>query len=256
MKDFLRPLGPTAVVLALVLVVGGATATIAQNLITGADIKDGSIKAADLATGAVKTAEIADGQVKSVDVKSNSITGTDINEGSLGQVPNVGKVDGLDANDLTRVAWMSTSDSTLLPADITEVTYGSALSITAPTDGFVMIHGSTTVIGFNCTTGCYFTARIRHDETDVYSMSAQGSLYSEVLANTSHASVFAVSAGVNNFTIRIIREPGDGELYGWWGELAAVFSPFGPTGETSSETATTEMPQAPGVDELKPLPGG
>ena len=42
--------------------------------------------------------------------------------------------------------------------------------------------------------------------------------------------MFAVSAGVNNFTIRIIREPGDGELYGWWGELAAVFSPFGPTG--------------------------
>ena len=63
MKDFLRPLGPTAVVLALVLVVGGATATIAQNLITGADIKDGSIKAADLDRRR-QAAKIADGQVK------------------------------------------------------------------------------------------------------------------------------------------------------------------------------------------------
>ena len=42
MKDFLRRRGPTIVVAALMFVAGGATVTTAQNLITGADIKDGS----------------------------------------------------------------------------------------------------------------------------------------------------------------------------------------------------------------------
>ena len=66
--------------------------------------------------------------MKSVDVKNNSITGTDINEGSLGQVPNAGKVDGLDANRLDPGGLDEhVQTTTLLPADITEVTYGSAL---------------------------------------------------------------------------------------------------------------------------------
>ena len=293
MRDFLRRRGPTAIAVALAFVVGGATVTTAHGLITSADIKNGQVKTADLANNAVNSAKIAngqvknadlinnavnsakianggvanadlinnavnsakiaDGQVKSADVANNSITGTDVNEGSLGQVPSAGTVDGQDANDLTRVARMSTSNTTLLPTDGSEVTYGTALSITAPRAGFVMIHGSTTVIGdATCTSNCYFTAQVRHAQRLSYSTPAQGSLYSELLTNTSHAHVFPVNAGVNTFNIRISRGIGDGALNGWFGELSAVFSPFGSTGAgTLSATASTELATA---DEPKTIP--
>jgi hypothetical protein len=272
MREFLRRRGPTAIAVALVFVAGGATVTTAQNLITSADIKDGAVKTVDLAknavksakiangqvkrpdliNGAVNSAKIADGQVKSVDVANNSITGTDVNEGSLGQVPSAGKVDGLDANQLTRVARMSTAASTIIPTSGSEVNYGPALSITAPKAGFVMIHGSTTVIWDGCTTGCYFTARVRHAQTGAYSTRAEASLLAEILANTSHAYVFPVHAGVNTFNIRLSRGTGDGALEGWYGELSAVFSPFGPTGAgTLSATASTEGATA---DKAKPVP--
>ena len=59
MKDFLRRRGPTAIAVALAFIAGGAAVTTAQNLITGADIKDGSIKTADLGKGAVNSTKIA-----------------------------------------------------------------------------------------------------------------------------------------------------------------------------------------------------
>jgi hypothetical protein len=52
-------------------------------------------------------------------------------------------------------------------------------------------------------------------------------------ANTSHAYVFPVSAGVNTFEIRIFRDSGNGGLSAWYGELAAIYTPFGPTGTGS-----------------------
>jgi hypothetical protein len=277
-KDFLRHRGPTAIAVALAFVAGGATVTTAQSLVTGADIKDGSIKTADLANGAVNSAKIADGQVKTADlangavnsakiadgqvkaadVANNSLTGTDINEGSLGQVPSAGKVDGKDANQLTRVTRMTTSDTTAMPPDGTEVTYGTALTITAPTAGFVTINGSTTVLWNGCTTSCYFYSRIRHLQTGRYSTPAEGSLYAELLTNLSNAYVFPVNAGTNAFQLRLSRAPdGDGELDGWYGELSALYTPFGPSGAgTLSATAATEVPKVPTADEPKPLPGG
>ena len=49
--------------------------------------------------------------------------------------------------------------------------------------------------------------------------------------NIAHAWVFPVSAGVNSFDVRLYRHAaGDGALVGWFAELAAIYSPFGPTG--------------------------
>jgi hypothetical protein len=83
MTDFLRRRGPTAIAVALAFVAGGAGVTTAQNLITGADIKDGSIKAADLANGAVNSSKIADGQVGKADLGSNAVNSAKIVDGQV-----------------------------------------------------------------------------------------------------------------------------------------------------------------------------
>jgi hypothetical protein len=83
MKDFLRRRGPTAIAVAFAFVVGGATVTTAATLITGADIKDGSIKTADLANGAVNSAKIADGQVKTADLANNAVNSAKIADGQV-----------------------------------------------------------------------------------------------------------------------------------------------------------------------------
>jgi hypothetical protein len=71
------------VVAALMFVAGGATVTTAQNLITSADIKDGTIKTVDLANGAVKSPKIADGQVKTADLGKGAVKSPKIADGQV-----------------------------------------------------------------------------------------------------------------------------------------------------------------------------
>jgi hypothetical protein len=171
-------------------------------------------------------------------VANNSLTGADIAESTLAPVPsaanatsakNAGTVDGMDANALTRVANISTDDT--LTLTLQYQTYGTPLTITAPKSGFVMIHGSTTFANKGCTTGCGVNALVRHIQSDATSVLAQESISAgQFRANTSHAYVFPVMAGVNTFDIRILRDSGNGTLQGYFGELAAIYTPFGSTG--------------------------
>jgi hypothetical protein len=83
MKDFLRRRGPTAIAVALAFVAGGATVTTAQNLITGADIKNGSIKAADLGKGSVNSSKIANGGVARADLAGGAVNSAKIANGGV-----------------------------------------------------------------------------------------------------------------------------------------------------------------------------
>jgi hypothetical protein len=176
----------------------------------------------------VGTKQLKRNAVTSPKVKDNTITGADVNESSLGQVPsaanaanaahatsvdtatnatnatnavNADKVDGYDANSLTRTALMTTG--TTLNLTTTLQTYGTALSITAPAPGFVLVTGTYTVrVEAACTTACSARGYIRHIETGAQSTVQETSGYAadEERSNMALAYRFPVSAGVNTLT--------------------------------------------------------
>jgi hypothetical protein len=248
MKWFRLPSPAMVVALAaLVMGAGGGvtaaalmtSANIKDNTIRTVDIRDGTLRSIDVANGTLTGADVRDGKLTGVDLANNSLTGTDVNESSLGKVPsaanaanaqNAGTVDGMNANALTRVAGMGTGN-TLTLSNVYQA-YGDVLSITAPAPGFVMIHGSTTTVNNGCTTGCGVSAKVRHIQQSTASVPAQESIASgQSYANTAHAHVFLVDAGVNTFQILLLRSSGNGALTASYGELAAIYTPFGPTGE-------------------------
>ncbi len=188
-------------------------------------------------------------------VATNGVTGRLPND-IIAKAPNADKVDGHDANGLTRVAMMASSDT--LDLGTGEQTYGSPLTITAPGDGFVVVYGSTTVRNNGCTTGCTVLARIRHLETGTYSVTVEETVPSGARnGNIAHASVFPVSAGENRFDVRVYRLfSGDGTLQGWFAELTAIYSPFGSTGSSpdgktdadpANPSSAKDLPEEPSV---------
>jgi hypothetical protein len=158
-------------------------------------------------------------------------------ESSLATVPsaaqattaqNAAKVDGLDANALTRVAYMGTP--TALGLTSADQKLGKDVSITAPRAGFVMVHAGVTTANESFTTNCTVTSSVYHRQSGDTSNLAQATLAAQAVATTSHAWVFPVNAGLNIFELRVRQEPGDGVLSAKFGELAAIYTPFGPTG--------------------------
>jgi hypothetical protein len=245
MKRWFKLPSPAMVVglAALTLSVGGnVTAAV---LFTGADIKDGTVRNVDLDNGTIRGGKIHHRTISGVKLARNSVTGAEVREWSLGKVRWAGKahdadrLDGRDANALTRVARVNVT--TTLTLTTSDQTYGSALTITAPRDGFVMISGSTTIKNDACTSNCTAVAMIRHVENGASSTLAEETVASgQRNGNIAHAWVFPVSAGVNSFDLRLYRHAaGDGALVGWFAELAAIYSPFGPTGH--GPTASPEM---------------
>jgi hypothetical protein len=143
---------------------------------------------------------------------------------------NADRLDDKSAEDLSRVAVMNTGDTTAIPTDFSEVTYGQQLSITAPAAGFVRVNGNVTVRNVGCTSGCAFNAYVRHINTGFYSIPQQEDALND-FGNAGLDAVFPVSAGVNTFDIRLQRATGSGgELDGWWGVLTAEYTPYGSTG--------------------------
>jgi hypothetical protein len=231
---------------ALVMSTGGTvtaaalitSANVKDNTLRSVDIHDETIRSRDVDNASLTGADIRNRSVTGVDVKNNTLTGADVNESTLAKVPaaanatnaqNAGTVDGLDANSLIRVARTST-DATLTLTNSEQV-YGTVLSITAPRAGFVMIHGSTTFANSFCTTGCGVQARLHHLQSDATSQAGLDSIAAgQTYANVSHAWVFPVDAGVNTFDVFVMRTVGNGTLQGWFGELTAIYSPFGSTG--------------------------
>ena len=141
-------------------------------------------------------------------------------------------MDGKSANDLSRVAVMNIPDITTIPTDFSEVTYGGQLSITAPAAGFVRLNGNVTVANFGCTSGCTFTAYVRHINTGTYSFPQEEDALNS-RGNAGLDAVFPVSAGVNTFDVRLSRNSSSGELDGWWGVLTAEYTPYGSTGTST-----------------------
>jgi hypothetical protein len=224
-------------------------ADIKDSALSGADVRNNSLTGADLANNSVNSGKVADGSLTGADLANNSVnsgkvadgslTGADIDESTMDQVPsaanatdaqNAGTVDGFEANALTRVALMATSVAVTI-ADSGQ-SYGDTLSITAPAAGFVMIHGGTQVVnlGGTCTTGCYAFGFVRHLQSGAQSSTASAGIGAAGAAAMSHAWVFPVEAGVNTFDLRMFRSTGNGFVKALSAELAAIYSPFGPTG--------------------------
>ena len=162
---------------------------------------------------------------------------------------NSDQVDGKSAANLSRVAVMNTGNTTLLPADGSEVAYGAPLSITAPAAGFVRLNGNVTVLNDlanKCTSGCKFGTAVRHINTGIYGFPAYEDALNE-FGNAGLDAVFPVNAGVNTFDIRLIRANGGegGALYAYWGTLNAEYTPYGSTGTgtlSASGSAASEVP--------------
>jgi hypothetical protein len=83
MMGFLRRRGPTAIAVTLAFLAGGGAAVTAQNLITSADIKDGTIKAADIANGAVNSNKLANQSVANADLANNAVGSAKISDGAV-----------------------------------------------------------------------------------------------------------------------------------------------------------------------------
>ena len=83
MQAFLRRRGPTIAVAALMFVAGGATVTTAQNLITSADIQNGTIRTVDLADNAVTSRKIANGHVRRPDIRNTAVNAPKILDGAV-----------------------------------------------------------------------------------------------------------------------------------------------------------------------------
>ena len=83
MRGSLRRRGPIAIAVTLAFLAGGGAAVTAQNLITSADIKDGTIKAADLANGAVNSNKIANQTVANADLANNAVGSAKISDGAV-----------------------------------------------------------------------------------------------------------------------------------------------------------------------------
>ena len=83
MKAFLRRRGPTIAVAAVMFVAGGATVTTAQNLITSADIQNGTIRTVDLADNAVTSRKIANGHVRRPDIRNTAVNAPKILNGAV-----------------------------------------------------------------------------------------------------------------------------------------------------------------------------
>ena len=93
--------GPTVVLIAAgCLILGAGGAAIGAKLITGADVKDGSLTTKDIKKGTINSSDVQNGSLKSDDVKNDSLKSEDIKQGTLtsGDVKD-GTLKGADIKD-------------------------------------------------------------------------------------------------------------------------------------------------------------
>jgi hypothetical protein len=148
-----------------------------------------------------------------------------------GKVPkvNADRVDGRHANQLVRVADQQIGATTLIPTTGTQVQYGSDLTITAPTDGFILVSAQVTYQSLACTGPCWAATRIElvGGPSSNYSMTT---VVGDAFDSTAPQRTFAVNAGVNTFRVMSSRAVGTGTVNAFWGAINATFIPYGSTG--------------------------
>jgi len=282
MKHALRAPSPAFVIslIALFVALGGTsyaaitslprnsvgTKQLRKNAVTGAKIKNGAVTAAKVNTvgltvpnalhatsassaASATTATNATHATSAVNAThatsaTNATNATDATSATT--AANASALNGLAADGLTRVALMSTDATTPLLQG-TETTYGTALSITAPAPGFVLVNGSYSIINLGCTINCVFWGRIRHIDNGALSTFDTGDVTGLVHQTGSMSYVFPVNAGINTFDLRLTRSEGplSGDVDGFFGEMNAIYSPFGPTGGstlTANQAALSKGP--------------
>lgn len=145
---------------------------------------------------------------------------------------NADRVDGYHANALSRVAGMSTANTTPIPANGTFVQYGPDIVITAPAPGYVTVNFGFTAQSGDCTTSCQAYGYAMHEETSTSRGPGETWVNSStILAAASVHAVFQVGAGTNTFSLRLQRaNGGNGTINGWFGTGDAIYTPFGASG--------------------------
>lgn len=161
-------------------------------------------------------------------------------------VANANEVDGLDANDLTRVAGdAGTIGTTAITATFGSFQDAAEIVINAPGSGFVLVNAAigaqntaATCAGFVC--GIF--VRLNNTTTTTVSpyvvVDVHGGTHPNATASVSY--VFPVSAGNNTIKLQIARaSAGQSPTY-FSPQLTGIFSPFGSSGGStlgSSEAA-------------------
>jgi hypothetical protein len=148
---------------------------------------------------------------------------------------NADKLGGRAGSGLTRTASTATGTTFLIGTDFDP--YGSDLTIQAPAAGFVVVTGGSSYSDIGCTTdnGCWVQAHIKHVQTDAISQtmgSAASTAEENEFFSTPLTAVFPVDPGTNTFQILIRRAAGNGQIRTSGMSLSAIYSPFGPTGNT------------------------
>jgi hypothetical protein len=158
-----------------------------------------------------------------------------------GQAPVVhaDRVDGRHANAIVRVGEMETFATTAVPVGFAQ--YGANLAISAPTAGFVLVDSAVTIQNASCTVDCRVSFRIRHVQSGTYTIQAMVNPESGDFATASTTGIFPVSSGSNTFQLQMGRlGTGNGSVNGWFGNLTAMFVPFGSTGGTTLGLVTDQ----------------
>jgi hypothetical protein len=138
-------------------------------------------------------------------------------------VVNATKVDGFDASSINRFAYadISTTETLTWP---TRLIYGT-VTITAPTSGYVLVNTSVTIFSNTCGMDCLVYAYVKHVEGNVLSAPSLAEIGSRFVPMSTTA-VFAVAPGTNTFRIELSREELAEDLYGYFAQISAQFSPF------------------------------
>jgi hypothetical protein len=228
----------------------GGSGDIINNSLTGADIKDGSLTKKDMKKGtisaAARGARGATGPAGSAGPAGpTGPTGPGGPGGPQGPAgppgatgpagapnPNADKLDGFDANGLTRVAYAANSAITNISA--TNMPYVT-VSITCPAAGFVLLNSSFT--GFASTvTATELRAVITKTSAPAAGGTPQEARVDSATneANIANSQVYAVTPGVHTFQLQVSTFGAAASTD--WGQLTAIYSPFGSTGAGTLST--------------------
>jgi hypothetical protein len=261
----LRPRSAYDVMAMLALFVAISTGgAYAANTVFSSDIVDGEVKNADIGFDAVTGSRIANNAIQTQDIQDFTITGSDfgvntigsskiqndtltgddvletsLNPLQFGKVADSHLVDGYDASAIARVGRGSSG------ATSSFFTFSnlSAVTITAPRDGFVLVnasaHGSTS--DPDCAP-CYLHLQIRDDTSGDLSQTMFESVASGELGTLSSTWVFPVQTGQRTFTLQGAAAGGFGAAenvsFGN-SEITALFTPFGSVAGAAQASRST-----------------
>jgi hypothetical protein len=151
-------------------------------------------------------------------------------------VVNADKVDGRQANDLTRVVQGGAIATTTITS--TGIVYVQ-VTLQAPTSGYVQLTSSVSIQGAGCTVLCNVTAYLSQTNGNPISLPMVQTVLGTTYETASPTTVTAVAPGTHTFQLRLIRSAGgNGIISGWYGEMTAHFSPFNGTGGVPATAPT------------------